>query len=86
MDVLVDEAMMVNWLLDYALSKKTMSAHKIRSAPQPFLIIVRGRTLVLRANAKKDFPDQLSTAVASTLRLPAIFLGGKTCCAFDCSP
>ncbi len=26
---------------------------------------------------QKDFPDQLSTAVASTLRLPAIFLGGK---------
>jgi hypothetical protein len=24
--------------------------------------------------------------VASTLRLPAIFLGGKTCCAFDCTP
>ncbi len=52
---MVDEAMMVNWLLDYALSKKTMSAHKIRSAPQPFLIIVRGRKLVLRANAKKVF-------------------------------
>ncbi len=32
-----------------------MSAHKIRSACQPFLIIVRGRTLVLRANAKKIF-------------------------------
>ena len=32
------------------------------------------------------FLDQLSTTVASTLRLPAIFLGGKTCCAFDCTP
>ena len=32
-----------------------MSAHKIRSACQPFLIIVHGRTLVLRANAKKVF-------------------------------
>jgi hypothetical protein len=32
-----------------------MSAHKTRSACQPFLIIVRGRTLVLRANAKKVF-------------------------------
>jgi hypothetical protein len=32
-----------------------MSAHKIRSACQPFLIIVRERTLVLRANAKKVF-------------------------------
>ena len=49
------------------------------------LIIVRGRKLVLRANAK-GFPDQSSTAVASTLQLPAIFLGGKTCCAFDCTP
>ena len=29
--------------------------HKIRSACQPVLIIVRGRTLVLRANAKKVF-------------------------------
>ncbi len=46
---------MVNWLLDHAWSKKTMSAHKIRSAHQPFLIIVCGRTLVLRANAKKVF-------------------------------
>jgi hypothetical protein len=35
--------------------KKTMSAHKIRSACRHFLIIVRGRTLVLRANAKKVF-------------------------------
>jgi hypothetical protein len=48
-----------------------MSAHKIRSAHQPFLIIVCGHMLVLRANAKKGFPDQLPTAVASTLRLPA---------------
>ncbi len=32
-----------------------MSAHKIRSAHRPFLIIVRGHTLVLRANAKKVF-------------------------------
>jgi hypothetical protein len=32
-----------------------MSAHKIRLARRPFLIIVRGRTLVLRANAKKVF-------------------------------
>jgi hypothetical protein len=24
--------------------------------------------------------------VASTLRLPAMFLGGKTFCAFDCTP
>ncbi len=32
-----------------------MSVHKIRSACQPFLIIVHGRTLVLRANAKKVF-------------------------------
>ncbi len=39
----------------WCLIKKTMSAHKIRSACQPFLIIVRGRTLVLRANAKKVF-------------------------------
>ncbi len=37
------------------LDKKKMSAHKIRSACQPFLIIVRGRMLVLRANAKKVF-------------------------------
>ncbi len=32
-----------------------MSVHKIRSAHQPFHIIVRGRTLVLRANTKKVF-------------------------------
>ena len=32
-----------------------MSAHKFRSDHQPFLIIVRGRMLVLRANAKKFF-------------------------------
>jgi hypothetical protein len=32
-----------------------MSAHKIRSACRPFLIIVHGHTLVLRANAKKVF-------------------------------
>ncbi len=32
-----------------------MSAHKIRLAHQPFLIIVHGCTLVLRANAKKVF-------------------------------
>jgi hypothetical protein len=32
-----------------------MSMHKIRSAHQPFLIIVRGCTLVLRASAKKVF-------------------------------
>jgi hypothetical protein len=32
-----------------------MSVHKIRSACQPFLIIVSGRMLVLRANAKKYF-------------------------------
>jgi hypothetical protein len=32
-----------------------MSAHKIRSACWPFLIIVRGHTLLLRANAKKVF-------------------------------
>jgi hypothetical protein len=32
-----------------------MSAHKIRSACWPFLIIVHGRKLVLRANAKKVF-------------------------------
>ncbi len=35
--------------------QKKMSVHKIRLARQPFLIIVRGRTLVLRANAKKVF-------------------------------
>ncbi len=35
--------------------KKIKSAHKIRLACQPILIIVRGRTLVLRANAKKVF-------------------------------
>ncbi len=46
---------MVNWLLDDAWTKKTMSAHEIRSARRPFLIIVRGLTLVLRANAKKAF-------------------------------
>ena len=48
-------------------------------------IIVRKRKLVPGANAMR-FSDQSSTAVASTLRLPAIFLGGKTCCAFDCTP
>jgi hypothetical protein len=32
-----------------------MSMHEIRLACQPVLIIVRGRTLVLRANAKKIF-------------------------------
>jgi hypothetical protein len=32
-----------------------MSTHKIRLAHQPFLIIVHGHTLVLRANAKKVF-------------------------------
>jgi hypothetical protein len=32
-----------------------MSAHKIRLAHQHFLIIVRGHTLELRANAKKVF-------------------------------
>ncbi len=48
-----------------------MSAHKIRLACRPFLIAVRGCTLVLRANAKKGFPDQSSTAVAGTLRPPA---------------
>jgi hypothetical protein len=32
-----------------------MSVHKIKSARRPFLIIVRGRTLLLRANAKKVF-------------------------------
>jgi hypothetical protein len=32
-----------------------MSAHKIRSARRPFLIIVRGCMLILRANAKKVF-------------------------------
>jgi hypothetical protein len=35
--------------------KKTMSLHKIRLACWPFLIIVRGRMLVQRANAKKVF-------------------------------
>jgi hypothetical protein len=33
-------------------------------------IVVRGCKLILRAN-QKGFPDQSSTAVASTLRLPA---------------
>jgi hypothetical protein len=37
------------------LDQKTMSVQKIRLALQPFLIIVRGCTLVLRANAKKVF-------------------------------
>ncbi len=46
---MINKAMMVNWL------KKKMSAHKIRSARQPFLIIVRGCMLILRANAKKVF-------------------------------
>ncbi len=32
-----------------------MSTHKIRLAHWPFLIIVRGHMLVLRANAKKVF-------------------------------
>jgi hypothetical protein len=36
-----------------------MSAHKIRLARRPFLIIVRGHTLVLRANAKKVFLTNL---------------------------
>jgi hypothetical protein len=35
------------------LDQKTMSRQKIRSALQPFLIIVHGHTLVLRANAKR---------------------------------
>ena len=39
-------------------------------------IIVRKRKLVPGANAMR-FSDQSSTAVASTLRLPAIFLGRK---------
>jgi hypothetical protein len=35
------------------LDQKTMSMQKIRSALQPFLIIVHGRTLVQRANMKR---------------------------------
>ena len=41
-----------------------------------YRIIVRKRKLVPGANAMR-FSDQSSTAVASTLRLPAIFLGRK---------
>ncbi len=44
-----------------------MSVYKIRSACRPFLILVRGRTLVLRANAKKVFLTNCP------LRWPALY-------------